>query len=230
MKKFLIVLLAFLCIVAVAQTTSPQLEQLNRDLREQQRVRDLSSSRAKRLEQSIQSLGARERTLNKRIGELNSRLTKLEKERADTAAQLAKTEDKSQSLQLEIKMLEARVAYGKEQLANLIATLDKDRSKRYVRLMVRTTTAFELAVKARDLDLIQDVNLNVIDELNTNIALLESKNREFLGVIQKLNRYQRLLEQKKTEISRSKTQLNSVISDLQKTRAGQQTLQLQAIR
>jgi septal ring factor EnvC (AmiA/AmiB activator) len=229
-KKFFAVLLALLCIVATAQTTSPQLEQLQRDLREQQRVRDLSNARANGLENSIKGLNARERSLNATVSALNTRLAKLERERASTQKQLSQTEDKSQSLSLEIKMLEARIAYGKEQLSILIKTLDKDRSKRYVRLMVRADNAFDLAVKARDLDAIQDVNLNVIDELNTNVALLSSKNREYLGVIAKLNQYQRLLERKKTEISRNKTKLSAAITDLKQTRAGQQALQLQAVR
>jgi septal ring factor EnvC (AmiA/AmiB activator) len=230
MKKVFAVLLALLCIVAAAQTTSPQLEQLQRDLREQQRVRDLSNARAGSLENSIKGLNARERSLNATITTLNARLAKLERDRASTQKQLAQTEDKSQSLSLEIKLLEAKIAYGKEQLSILIKTLDKDRSKRYVRLMVRADNAFDLAVKARDLDAIQDVNLNVIDELNINVALLSSKNREYLGVIAKLNQYQRLLETKKTEISRNKQQLSATITDLKKTRVGQQALQLQAIR
>jgi septal ring factor EnvC (AmiA/AmiB activator) len=230
MKKALAVLFALLCVVAAAQSTSPQLEQLTRDLREQQRVRDLSNARAGSLENSIKGLNARERGLNAQITALNSRLAKLERERASTQKQLTQTEDKSQSLSLEIKLLEAKIAYGKEQLSILIKTLDKDRSKRYVRLMVRADNAFDLAVKARDLDAIQDVNLNVIDELNTNVALLSSKNREYLGVIAKLNQYQRLLETKKTQISRNKQQLGATIADLKQTRAGQQALQLQAIR
>jgi septal ring factor EnvC (AmiA/AmiB activator) len=230
MKKLFAVLLALLCLVAAAQTSSPQLEQLQRDLREQQRVRDLSNSRAKGLQNSIQSLNATERVLNARVSELNSRLTKLERERATTQKQLAQTEDKSQSLGLEIRMLEAKIAYGKQQLGILIKTLDKDRSKRYVRLLVRADNAFDLAVKARDLDAIQDVNLNVIDELNINADLLTSKNREYLGVIAKLNQYQRLLETKTAEINRNQTKLKATITDLQKTRAGQQALQLQAVR
>ncbi len=232
MKKIVLpIFLSLLALVgALAQTSSPQLEQLQRDLREQQRIRNLQSSRANSLARDVADLTTQERALNARVKALNLRLTKLESERASTQVQLAKTEDKSQSLSLEIQMLEEKISYGKAQLSKLISTLDRERSRRYVRLMVRAENAFDLAVKAKDLDVIQDVNLNVIDELNTNSALLSSKNVEYLGVIAKLNQYQRMLERKKIEITQNRTKLNASIIDLQKTRAGRKALQLQALQ
>ncbi len=232
MKKLILpMLLSVLALFgALAQTSSPQLEQLQRDLREQQRIRNLQTSKANSLARDVQNLSAQERALNARVKTLNLRLSQLESERASTQAQLAKTEDKSQSLSLEIKMLEEKISYGKAQLSKLISTLDRERSRRYVRLMVRAENAFDLAVKSKDLDLIQDVNLNVIDELNTNSALLSSKNLEYLGVIAKLNQYQRILERKKIEITQNRTKLSASIIDLQKTRAGRKALQLQAVQ
>jgi septal ring factor EnvC (AmiA/AmiB activator) len=232
MKKIIIPLfLSVLALIgAFAQTSSPQLEQLQRDLREQQRIRNLQNARASQLEQDIRSLTTQERELNTRVKALNTRLAKLEQERAITQGQLSKTEDISQGLTLEIESLKVKIAYGKEQLSKLISTLDRERSQRYVRLMVRAENVFDLAVKAKDLDLIQDVNLNVIDELNINAQLLSDKNREFIAVIAKLNQYQRILERKKTEITFNQNKLKSSIATLQKTRAGRQALQLQAIQ
>jgi murein DD-endopeptidase MepM/ murein hydrolase activator NlpD len=230
MKKFLPVLIVLFLVGALAQTSSPQLEQLQRDLREQQRIRDSQSAKASRLELDIRSLTSQEKELNARVKALSLRLGKLEAERASTQAQLTKTEEKSQSLTLEIQMLEAKIAYGKEQLSKLMVTLDRERSRRYVKLMVRADNAFDLAVKAKDLDLIQDVNLNVIDELNVNAGLLEGKNRELFAVIAKLNEYQRILERKKAEITQNQAKLKTSIASLQKTRAGRQALQLQAVQ
>lgn len=232
MKKFLLPI--FICALALlgalAQTSSPQLEQLQRDLREQQRIRNQQNQLAGNLERDIRNLSNQERQLNASVAALNLRLKKLENERAFTQQQLVKTEDKSESLDLEIKMLEVKIAYGKEQLSKLISTLDRERSNRYVRLMVRAENAFDLAVKAKDLDSIQDVNINVIDELNTNVAELATKNAEFLAVIEKLNQYQRILENKKIEINKNRTTLNANIASLKKTRAGRQALQLQAVQ
>ncbi|MEY4529751.1 MAG: hypothetical protein RLZZ156_472 [Deinococcota bacterium] len=232
MKKILTpIILGILVLVgALAQTSSPQLEQLQRDLREQQRIRNLQAARASSLERDILNLTSQEKGLNARVKALSLRLGKLEAERASTQVQLAKTEDKSQSLSLEIQMLEAKIAYGKEQLSKLITTLDKERSRRYVKLMVRAENAFDLAVKAKDLDLIQDVNLNVIDELNTNALLLVTKNQELFALIAKLNDYQRILERKKTEITQNQAKLKTSIASLQKTKAGRQALQLQAVQ
>ncbi len=231
MKKILpiFVIIALALVSAFAQTTSPQLQQLQRDLREQQRIRDLSTARVGSLAAEIKNLGARERNFSNQVQTLSKRLTKLEQERVITQQQLAKTEDKSQSLSLEIQMLEAKIAYGKEQLAKLIITLDRERSNRYVKLVVRAENAFDLAVKAKDLDTIQDVNLNVINELQVNTALLTNKNQQFIAVIAKLNQYQRILEQKKAEINKNRATLNANIVELQKTRAGRKSLQLQAI-
>ena len=230
MKKIIAILSIFILVGALAQTSSPQLEQLQRDLREQQRIRNLQSAKATSLERDIQFLTSQERDLNTQVKALSLRLGKLETERASTQVQLTKTEDKSQNLSLEIQTLEAKIAYGKEQLSKLITTLDRERSRRYVRLMVRAENAFDLAVKAKDLDLIQDVNLNVIDELNTNALLLSNKNQEFMAVIAKLNGYQRILERKKAEITKNQTKLKASIAALQKTKVGRQALQLQAVQ
>ncbi|NJK43815.1 MAG: hypothetical protein HC933_05605 [Pleurocapsa sp. SU_196_0] len=137
---------------------------------------------------------ARENTLAGQVKALNARLTKLEGEREFVQGQLGNTQRKSQALQLDIKELSAKIDYQKIQVGRLIVSLDRERSNRYVKLMARAENAFDLAVKTRDLDTIQGVNLEVIAELKDNVARLSAKNLEYVGVIAKLNEYQRKLE------------------------------------
>lgn len=213
-----------------AQTTSKQLEQLQRDLRAAQNARDAQAARATDLQGQIKNLSAQESRLNAQVTELNSRLTKLETERAQTQTQIDNTQRKSDALALEIKALSAKIDYQKIQVSRLIVSLDLERSNRYVKLLARAENAFDLAVKTRDLDTIQDVNLNVITELRDNVAALNKKNNEYIAVIAKLNGYQRTLEAKKTAITKNRAALNTSINGLRQTQLGRKALLLQAVR
>jgi murein DD-endopeptidase MepM/ murein hydrolase activator NlpD len=217
-------------VTAFAQTTSKQLEQLQRDLRAAQTARDNQAARANTLEGEIRNLSAQENRLAGQVKALNERLTKLETEREFVQGQLNKTQKKSDALELEIKTLSAKIDYQKIQVSRLIVSLDRERSNRYVKLLARAENAFDLAVKTKDLDTIQDVNLNVIQELKTNVAQRNAKNLEYVAVIAKLNEYQRKLEAKRVDITKNRTQLNSSIAQLRQTQAGRKVLLLQAIR
>jgi septal ring factor EnvC (AmiA/AmiB activator) len=230
---FLAVMLLILGIALAsvnAQTTSKQLEQLQRDLKAAQAARDAQSARANSLEVEIRNLGARENSLAGQVKALNARLTKLEGEREFVQGQLGNTQRKSQALQLDIKELSAKIDYQKIQVGRLIVSLDRERSNRYVKLMARAENAFDLAVKTRDLDTIQGVNLDVIAELKDNVAQLSAKNLEYVGVIAKLNEYQRKLEAKRVDITKNRTQLNTSIAQLRETQQGRRVLLLQAVR
>ena len=234
MKRFFTVIavvgLALLTVFGSAQTTSKQLEQLQRDLRIAQAARDAQTSRANSLESELKSLSKREATLNAQVKELNTRLTKLETEQAFTQGQLDKTQQKSAALQLEIAALTAKIDYQKTQVSRLIVSLDREKSNRYVRLLARADNAFDLAVQTRDLETIQGVNLSAIVELKSDVAELSAKNLEYIGVIAKLNGYQRTLESKKQAITKNRKALAVGIAGLQQTQLGRKALLLQAVR
>ena len=234
MKRFVAVIavvgMALLTVFTQAQTSSKQLEQLQRDLRIAQAARDAQTVRANSLEGELRSLSARESALNAQVKTLNSRLTKLETEEAFTQAQLDKTQRKSAALQLEIASLTAKIDYQKIQVARLIVSLDREKSNRYVRLLARADNAFDLAVQTRDLETIQGVNLSAITELKSDVALLSAKNLEYVGVIAKLNGYQRNLEAKKQAITKNRQALAVGIAGLRQTQLGRKALLLQAVR
>ena len=222
--------IALLTVFTQAQTTSKQLEQLQRDLRAAQAARDAQATRANSLEGELKSLSARELALNAQVKELNSRLTKLETEEAFTQGQLDKTQQKSAALQLEIALLTAKIDYQKIQVSRLIVSLDREKSNRYVRLLARADNVFDLAVQTRDLETIQGVNLSAINDLKRNVAALNAKNLEYIGVIAKLNGYQRSLEAKKQAITKNRKALAVGIAGLQQTQLGRKALLLQAVR
>ncbi len=232
MKRFItvFVVVCLAVMAASAQTTSKQLEQLQRDLQAAQAARDAQAARANSLEGQIQNLSAQEKTQVGQVTALNGRLTKLETERDFVSMQLEKTQKKSDTLELEIKTLTAKIDYQKIQVSRLIVSLDREKSNRYVKLMARAENAFDLAVKTRDLDTIQDVNLSVITDLKTNVTQLNAKNTEYVSVIAKLNEYQRKLELKKVAITQNRQQLNGSITRLRATQKGRQALLYQAVR
>ena len=71
----LIAILSIALVTAFAQTSSKQLEQLQRDLKAAQAARDAQASKADGLQGELRNLGAQENTLIGQVKALNERLT-----------------------------------------------------------------------------------------------------------------------------------------------------------
>ncbi len=204
--------------------TQLQQQQLQRQLEESRKAREQQAARARELEGQVRNLSGQEANLNQQVRDLSARLTRLEKETRDVRASRDQTQAQVDAARAEIVRLSAIIEQQKRDVQTLMTLVDRERSNRYVKLLARADNIYDLLVKSRDLNSFVGQDLRVIDALNTNVSLLNTKQLELQNEVQRLNAYQRQLEQKQAETRQDRAALNNRISALRQTRTGQQVV------
>ena len=204
--------------------TQLQQQQLQRQLEETRKAREQQAARAQELEGQVRNLSGQEADLNAQVRDLSARLTRLEKETRDVRASRDQTQTQVDAARAEIVRLAAIIEQQKRDVQTLMTLVDRERSNRYVKLLARADNIYDLLVKSRDLNSFVGQDLRVIDALNTNVSLLNTKQNELQNEVQRLNAYQRQLEQKQAETRQDRAALNNRISALRRTRTGQQVV------
>lgn len=199
-------------------------QQLQRQLEETRKAKAQQEAKASELENRVRNLSGQEASLNKQVRDLSSRLTRLEKESRDVRASRDQTQTQVEAAQAEIVRLSAIIEHQKRDVQTLMTLVDRERSNRYVKLLARADNIYDLMVKSRDLNSFVGQDLRVIDALNTNVSLLDTKQQELQNEVQRLNSYQRQLVQKQVEIRKDRAALNNRIAQLRQTRTGQQVV------
>jgi murein DD-endopeptidase MepM/ murein hydrolase activator NlpD len=233
---FLILILSSLLTVTLGQDTTKlrgleqNVQSLEQNLQTAKAIRAQQVARAAALEAELRNLGGQESKLSIQVRSLNNTLNKLELERLALVQTITKNQKASIALQYEIQKLNKIVIDQKKAVQELIVSIDRERSSRYVKLLARSENLYDLAVKSRDLNSIGQNDLTVIESLKQNIAQREQKNLALQNLIAQLNANQRFLESKKDAITRNRAQLNSSIVQLRRTAQGRKVVLLEMVK
>ena len=233
---FLILILSSLLTITFGQDTTKlrgleqNVQSLEQNLQTAKAIRAQQVARAAALEAELRNLGGQESKLSTQVRSLNNTLNKLELERLALVQTIEKNQKSSVTLQYEIQKLNKTVTDQKKAVQELIVSIDRERSSRYVKLLARSENLYDLAVKSRDLNSIGQNDLTVIETLKQNIAQREQKNLALQNLIAQLNANQRFLESKKDAITRNRTQLNSSIVQLRRTAQGRKVVLLETVK
>jgi murein DD-endopeptidase MepM/ murein hydrolase activator NlpD len=232
----LILLVSSLLTITLGQDTTKlrgleqNVQSLEQNLQTAKAIRAQQVARAAALEAELRNLGGQESKLSSQVRSLNNTLNKLELERLTLIQAIAKNQNASRALLLEIEKLNKTVSDQKIAVQQLIVSIDRERSSRYVKLLARADNMYDLMVKSKDLNTIGQNDLSVIDLLKKSVAEREKKNLELQTVIAQLNANQRFLETKKDAITRNRTQLNASIGQLRRTAQGRKVVLLETVR
>jgi murein DD-endopeptidase MepM/ murein hydrolase activator NlpD len=232
----LILLVSSLLTITLGQDTTKlrgleqNVQSLEQNLQTAKAIRAQQTARAAALEAELRNLGGQESKLSVQVRKLNATLNKLELERLALIQAIAKNQKASQTLLFEIDKLNKTVSDQKIAVQQLIVSIDRERSSRYVKLLARADNMYDLMVKSKDLNTIGQNDLSVIDSLKKSVAEREKKNLELQTVIAQLNANQRFLETKKDAITRNRTQLNASIAQLRRTAQGRKVVLLETVK
>ncbi|HEX2864112.1 MAG TPA: peptidoglycan DD-metalloendopeptidase family protein [Deinococcales bacterium] len=207
----------------------PTLNDLQRALANQKAVQQAQAARANSLRASVGRLQGREAQLNAQVTTLSAQLSGLEKQLAATQAKLSDLNAKARETERQIAAQTAKVERERAEAQQLILSLYRERSGRYLRLIANADNVYDLLIKARYLDRLGTQNLNIISQLNTDILNLENQKLQYQALIGELNRQQALLETRKDAVSAARANLNVKLAALRETRAGQQAVLYQTI-
>ncbi len=232
---FILLFSSFLTVTLGQDTTKlrgleQNVQSLEQNLQTAKAIRAQQAARASALETELRNLGGQESKLSSQVRKLNDTLNKLELDRLALIQAIDKNQKASSSLLAQIAKLNQKVSDQKIAVQQLIVSIDRERSSRYVKLLARADNIYDLAVKSKDLNMIGQNNLDVIDALKKSIAEREQKNLELQNVIAQLNANQRFLESKKDAITRNRGQLNASIAQLRRTAQGRKVVLLETVK
>ncbi len=232
----LILLISSFLTVSLGQDTTKlrgleqNVQSLEQNLQTAKAIRAQQAARAAALEAELRNLGGQESKLSSQVRKLNNTLNKLELDRLALIQAIDKNQKASSALLAQIAKLNQTVTNQKKAVQDLIVSIDRERSSRYVKLLARADNVYDLVVKSKDLNTIGQNDLNVIDELKQSIAQREQKNVDLQNVIAQLNANQRFLESKKDAITRNRGQLNASIAQLRRTAQGRKVVLLETVK
>ncbi len=232
---FILLVSSFLTVTFGQDTTKlrgleQNVQSLEQNLQTAKAIRAQQAARAAALETELRNLGGQESKLSNQVRKLNATLNKLELDRLVLIQAIDKNQKASKALLAQIAKLNQTVTNQKKAVQDLIVSIDRERSSRYVKLLARADNVYDLVVKSKDLNTIGQNDLNVIDALKKSITQREQKNLELQNVIAQLNANQRFLETKKDAITRNRTQLNASISQLRRTAQGRKVVLLETVK
>jgi murein DD-endopeptidase MepM/ murein hydrolase activator NlpD len=207
-----------------SQQSSGALRDLKQDLEAARQAKLAQQARAARLEAELSQLGGTEAKLNANINSLNASIGKLENARADVAAKRDQTQSDIATNEQQTAELQQTILRQKRDVQNLMIVLDRERSSRYVKLLARAESIYDLLSKARDVGTLGNQDLSVIDDLNNNVRALNEKKVQYQSLVLSLNSYDRDLYAKQDGLKKVRNQLRSQIARLQQTQAGKAAL------
>jgi murein DD-endopeptidase MepM/ murein hydrolase activator NlpD len=197
---------------------------------ETKRYRAGQAARADRLQQNIAVLSSRERQLNDQIGLLSEQIDTLaatirqtEQKITDTNIRIAETEGR-------IRALAAKIDLQKAQVQNLMRALQREGGDRYLRLLSRTDSLFDLLVRSHQVNQLGSSDVQVIEQLQANVRLLDSEKKRLDEAVAQLNRYQVQLLAQQDDLKVKRNEYNRQVLVLQQSKGGQQILLYQAVR
>jgi murein DD-endopeptidase MepM/ murein hydrolase activator NlpD len=237
-RMILVFALAFLTVAGFTGTGFSQqsngqsngtIRDLKQDLEAARQAKLAQQARAARLEAELSKLGGIEAKLNASIGNLNANIGKLENARADVASKRDQTESDIATNEQQAAELQQTILRQKRDVQNLMIVLDRERSSRYVKLLARAESIYDLLSKARDVGTLGNQDIGVIDDLNNNVRALNEKKVQYQSLVLSLNSYDRDLIGKQDSLKKIRLELTGQIARLQQTQSGKAALRDSAI-
>jgi murein DD-endopeptidase MepM/ murein hydrolase activator NlpD len=223
-RVLMVFVLAVFTVTGFSQQTSPTLKNLKQDLEAARQAKLAQQARAAKLKAELAQLSGTEAKLNANINSLNASIGKLENERADVAAKRDQTQSDIAANEQQTAELQQTILRQKRDVQNLMVILDRERSSRYVKLLARAESIYDLLAKARDVGTLGNQDIGVIDDLNNNVRALNERKVQYQSLVLSLNSYDRDLIAKQDNLKKVRSQLQAQISRLQQTQAGKAAL------
>lgn len=224
-------LLGALLVLALLPVAPGQgLRDLQQSLEDARRLEQQQTARAAQLQSELGQLGAQESRLTRELAQLGDRLDRLEGERGEVRRRIIETQDRLAAIERDIARLETTIERQKLEVQALIVQLGRERGQRYVRLLARAESIYDVIIKARYLNEIAGQDLGVIQELQANVLALEATRTAQIDLIASLNDFQRQLVAKTDEVQAGRRAANASLAELRRTQQGRQAVLLQTVQ
>ena len=212
---------------ATLPTTSERLQQLQQQLAAQQQLSAQQKAQLESLRARVAQLGTQQQTALARIDTLSASIARLETVRRALDLQIQGVQQTIRGLETEIAGTQARVARLQQDVRELLVSLYRERSGRYLQLMSQATSLSDLLIRTKYANLSGQNNVKVVQALQSETARLQVQRGAQTAQQQQLETLQARQVAQLTQLQANRREQTQLVAQLKQSQAGQQALAVQ---
>lgn len=212
---------------ATLPTTSERLQQLQQQLAAQQQLSAQQKAQLESLRARVAELGTQQKTALARIDVLSANLARLETARRSLDLQIQGVQQTIQGLETEIAGTQARVARLQQDVRELLVSLYRERTGRYLQLMSQASSLSDLLIRAKYANLSGQNNVKVVQTLQSETARLQVQRDAQTAQQKQLETLQARQVAQLQQLQAQRQEQTTLVAQLRQNQAGQQALAVQ---
>lgn len=220
-------LLTALLAVAGAQTTSEKLQQLQQELQQQRQFSEQQRQDLQKLRQNIQNLSAQQKQTLDRLDALGANVSKLENEISVLNARYALTQRQLDDTTSQLQVTQTRVDRLQNDVREILNTMYRDRSGRYLQLLSQSRSLSDLMIRLRYSNMAGDYNTKIIETLRGEVNALKAQQAMQAQQAQDLKNLQAQRTTALNTLKAKRTEQNALLAQLRSSEQGQRALATQ---
>ncbi|WP_019008680.1 M23 family metallopeptidase [Deinococcus aquatilis] len=222
-----VLLLVSAALLAGAQTTSERLEQLQRDLQQQRQLNAAQAKELERVRNTIQNLTVQQKATLTRLDGLGRNVTQLVNEVATLAARTQLAERLLADTTAAKGRTETRVSRLQEDVRQILNTLYRERSGRYLQLLSQSRSLSDLLIRLNYNNMAGKYNVQIIETLRSEVAALKQQQAQQAQQTATLKDLQTQRAEVLANLKERRQEQQTLLASLRKSEQGQRTLAAQ---
>ncbi|MFB9992202.1 peptidoglycan DD-metalloendopeptidase family protein [Deinococcus oregonensis] len=222
-----VLLLVSAALLAGAQTTSERLEQLQRDLQQQRQLNAAQAQELERVRNTIQNLTVQQKATLTRLDGLGRNVTQLVNEVATLAARTRLAEQLLADTTAAKGRTETRVSRLQEDVRQILNTLYRERSGRYLQLLSQSRSLSDLLIRLNYNNISGKYNVKVIETLRSEVASLKQQEAQQAQQTAALKDLQTQRAEVLANLKERRQEQQTLLATLRKSEQGQRTIAAQ---
>ena len=212
---------------ATLPTTSERLQQLQQQLAAQQQLSAQQKAQLEGLRARVAQLGTQQKSALGRIDALSDTIAKLETARRALDIQIQGAQLAIRDLNVQITGTQARVGRLQQDVRELLVSLYRERSGRYLQLLSQASSLSDLLIRARYANISGQNNVRVVQSLKTETARLKAQLAAQAAQKKQLDALQAKQVAQLTQLQAQRQEQTALVAELRQNQAGQQALAVQ---
>ena len=212
---------------AQAPTTSQKLELLQRELQQQRQQSGAQAAALQKLRASLAQLSAQQKATLDRLDALAENVATLENEVATLNARTALAQQVLEDTTAQRRLTEGRVARLQEDVRQILNTLYRERSGRYLQLLSQASSVSDLLIQLQYANMAGEHHTRVIATLKGEVAALKEQQAQQEEQTRALNQVQAQRRAKLDALNTRRREQTALLAQLRQSAQGKQALAAQ---
>jgi septal ring factor EnvC (AmiA/AmiB activator) len=208
-------------------TTSERLQQLQQQLSAQKQLSAQQKADLESLRARVAQLGSQQQAALNRIDALDANIARLETARRALDVQIQSVQQVIRDLNVQIAGTQARVDRLQQDVRELLVSLYRERSGRYLQLLSQASSLSDLLIRAKYANISGQNNVQVVQALKTETARLQTDKATQAAQQKQLETLQARQVAQLQQLQTQRQEQATLVAQLKQNQAGQQALAVQ---